>query len=195
MNKITTEVLRIWPKYLLCNIIRGLGLTVTNWFSPSLCQWSNIPMFKRDNKYFQWISPQSISHGLWKWSTIKTFNHSDTENLQKLLTIDKVRDTSLIEIWIIHFHSYIASATFTMNYRAHHSKTPLKNHWRQTHSPSQPGLHHFSKQRERLMVVGSAVGNMSVYIVIHFRSHNGVCRQGLLMMPRAFCTHLESRPP
>lgn len=125
ISRIIAEVLRIWPKYLLFNLIRGLGLTVTKWFSPWMGQWSITPMFKRDNIYFKWFSPESIRHGIWKQHkfTVKTSNHTGTETLQKLLTTDKVKDTSATEkIWIIHFHRYTTSATFTMNYRAHHGQ-------------------------------------------------------------------------
>lgn len=57
-----------------------------------------------------------------------------------------------------------------------------------TQPPSQPGLHYYSKQRERRMVFRGALGNKAVYIVIHFKSHCGVCRHGLLMIPRALYT-------
>lgn len=57
-----------------------------------------------------------------------------------------------------------------------------------TQPPSQPGLHYYSKQRKRRMVFRGALGNKAVYIVIHFKSHCGICRQGLLMIPRALYT-------
>lgn len=52
INNIITEVMRSKPKYVLCNITRELGLTVTNWFSSWLRQRSITPMFKSNNSDF-----------------------------------------------------------------------------------------------------------------------------------------------
>ena len=128
-------------KYLLCNVTGLQGLTVTNWFSPRLCQWFITPAFKIDKKYFLGLSLNQSDGGRGKWNTKvaqgKKKDSEDTEHMQKCM---EVKSSVIKKIWIIPFNT--ESATLTMALIIYYEQIKARRSPRITHGPvtQPPGL-------------------------------------------------------
>lgn len=173
----------VWDDYFL-----PLTKLLINTVTEVLLIWTKYVLCDATIRSFGYLQ---CSLWLSKWS-ITSKTASIFRDLQKPRNCSEA--PRWLKIWMISLHSYTELATDTMSYRAPHSKTSLKSEL-EANSLILPTWAALLLQTER-KTDGSpkCCWWYWVYITIHFRSHNGICWQGLLMMLWALCTHLESCP-